>query len=298
MKQRVVVQAIIQRKGKTLLLRRSLGRPELIGKYELPGGRLDTNEQPEDSIRRRLQSDTGLSAKNIRLFDVVSISDDEEGNVQHVLLVYLVEVESSIKAIKLGSSYDKYEWLKISAMNGTLLRDSARVILGLVVQDKAETTRPPHSGGAESSSDITKPKIDKSHVIVYSDGGSRGNPGPSAAGFVILDQNENVIDQGGVFLGITTNNQAEYHGVQLGLEHALAMGARFVEFNIDSMLVVNQMNGIYKIKNRELWPIHERIRDLSSKFDKVSFTHVPRELNRLADGMVNKILDEHQLDSL
>ncbi|HMM61959.1 MAG TPA: reverse transcriptase-like protein [Candidatus Saccharibacteria bacterium] len=298
MKQRVVVQAIIQRKGKTLLLRRSLGRPELIGKYELPGGRLDTNEQPEDSIRRRLQSDTGLSAKNIRLFDVVSILDDEEGNVQHVLLVYLVEVESNIKAIKLGSSYDKYEWLKISAMNGTLLRDSARVILGLVAQDKAETTKPSPGGGAESSGDITKPKIDKSHVTVYSDGGSRGNPGPSAAGFVILDQNENVIDQGGVFLGITTNNQAEYHGVQLGLEHALAMGARFVEFNIDSMLVVNQMNGIYKIKNRELWPIHERIRDLSSKFDKVSFTHVPRELNRLADGMVNKILDEHQSDSL
>ncbi|HRN97149.1 MAG TPA: reverse transcriptase-like protein [Candidatus Saccharibacteria bacterium] len=298
MKQRVVVQAIIQRKGKTLLLRRSLGRPELIGKYELPGGRLDTNEQPEDSIRRRLQSDTGLFAKNIRLFDVVSLLDDEEGNVQHVLLVYLVEVESNIKAIKLGSSYDKYEWLKISAMNGTLLRDSARVILGLVAQDKAETTKPSPGESAESSDDITKPKIDKSHVTVYSDGGSRGNPGPSAAGFVILDQNENVIDQGGVFLGVTTNNQAEYHGVQLGLEHALAMGARFVEFNIDSMLVVNQMNGIYKIKNRELWPIHERIRDLSSKFDKVSFTHVPRELNRLADGMVNKILDEHQSDSL
>lgn len=298
MKQRVVVQAIIQRKGKTLLLRRSLGRPELIGKYELPGGRLDTNEEPEDSIRRRLQSDTGLFAKNIRLFDVVSLLDDEEGNVQHVLLVYLVEVESNIKAIKLGSSYDKYEWLKISAMNGTLLRDSARVILGLVAQDKAETTKPSPGGSAESSDDITKPKIDKSHVTVYSDGGSRGNPGPSAAGFVILDQNENVIDQGGVFLGVTTNNQAEYHGVQLGLEHALAMGARFVEFNIDSMLVVNQMNGIYKIKNRELWPIHERIRDLSSKFDKVSFTHVPRELNRLADGMVNKILDEHQSDSL
>jgi ribonuclease HI len=71
------------------------------------------------------------------------------------------------------------------------------------------------------------------------------------------------------------------------------MGARIVDFRIDSLLVVNQMNGIYKIKNRELWPINERIRELAEKFEKVSFTHVNREFNQLADGMVNKILNAH-----
>lgn len=297
MKQRVVVQAIIQKDEKTLLLRRSVGRPELIGKYELPGGRLDTNEQPDDSIRRRVQGDTGLDVDGVHLFDVVSMVDDDEGNVQHVLLVYLVTVRSVDAAIKLGSSYDKYEWKKVSAMGSVQLRDSAQVILGLVGQGVIEKKVVVENINSTTEIAASVGETNR-HIRVYSDGGSRGNPGPSAAGFVILDQNENVIDQGGVFLGITTNNQAEYHGVQLGLERALAMGAKIVEFNIDSMLVVNQMNGIYNIKNRELWPIHERIRDLSARFDKVSFTHIPRELNRLADGMVNKILDEHQSDSL
>ncbi len=131
------------------------------------------------------------------------------------------------------------------------------------------------------------------HVIIYSDGGSRGNPGPSASGFVIMSAKEHVVHEGGMYLGITTNNQAEYHGVRLGLEKALEMGARTVDFRIDSLLVVNQMNGIYTIKNRELWPIHERIQELVKKFDKVTFTHVKREFNQLADGMVNKILNAH-----
>src|SRR5690606_18292085 len=99
------------------------------------------------------------------------------------------------------------------------------------------------------------------------------------------------IYEGGSYLGITTNNQAEYHGVRLGLEKARELGARSVTFHIDSLLVVNQLNGVYVIKNRELWPIHERIKELISQFDKVTFSHVKREFNQKADGMVNKILD-------
>ncbi len=96
-----------------------------------------------------------------------------------------------------------------------------------------------------------------------------------------------------MYLGIATNNIAEYHGVRLGLEKALELGVRTVDFRIDSLLVVNQMNGIYQIKNRELWPIYERIKELTTKFDKVTFSHVRREFNQLADGMVNKILNAH-----
>ncbi|MNH27411.1 bifunctional RNase H/acid phosphatase [compost metagenome] len=84
--------------------------------------------------------------------------------------------------------------------------------------------------------------------------------------------------------------------MRIGLERALSLGIKRVDFRIDSMLVVNQMNGIYKIKNRELWPINERIRGLMTQFDKVSFSHVRREFNRLADGMVNRTLDEHESD--
>ena len=135
---------------------------------------------------------------------------------------------------------------------------------------------------------------DTDHLILYSDGGSRGNPGPSASGYVVMNRRQDVLNQGGMYLGITTNNQAEYHGVRLGLEKAIEMGAKTVDFRIDSLLVVNQLNGIYTIKNRELWPINERIVDLAKKFDKVTFTHVKREFNQLADGMVNKILNAHE----
>ncbi len=134
------------------------------------------------------------------------------------------------------------------------------------------------------------PKLEE--VKLFADGGSRGNPGPSAGGFVILDMADNVLKRNGKYLGITTNNQAEYHSVKGALEAALAMGARVVHVYMDSMLVVNQMKGVYKVKNRDLWPIHEAIKTLLASFDKVNFTHVPRELNKLADAVVNDTLDK------
>jgi ribonuclease HI len=103
-----------------------------------------------------------------------------------------------------------------------------------------------------------------------------------------------VVEKGGEYLGITTNNQAEYQAVKLGLETAKKLGAHIVHGHMDSLLVVNQMNGIFKIKNRELWPIHQAITDLKSSFDKVTFTHVPREMNKLADEQVNIILDAEE----
>jgi ribonuclease HI len=128
-------------------------------------------------------------------------------------------------------------------------------------------------------------------VKMFSDGGSRGNPGPSAGGFVILDMQDNSLMESGKYLGITTNNQAEYHSLKGGLEAALAMGVRKVHVHMDSLLVINQMKGIYKVKNRDLWPIHQAIKDLLPSFEQVTFTHVPREFNKLADGMVNETLD-------
>lgn len=128
-------------------------------------------------------------------------------------------------------------------------------------------------------------------VKMYGDGGSRGNPGPSASGYVILDLDNNIIKKTGVYLGITTNNQAEYNSLKFGLEEAHKMGAQEVDVYMDSLLVINQMKGIFKIKNRDLWPLYESIKDQVKKFKKVTFTHVPRELNKLADAEVNTTLD-------
>lgn len=134
-------------------------------------------------------------------------------------------------------------------------------------------------------------------VQLYADGGSRGNPGPSASGFVVLDMAGNVLYEQGVLLGITTNNQAEYQALKLGLEAAfLKFRAREVHVYMDSLLVVNQMKQIFKVRNRDLWPVHDAIKQLVSRFGKVTFTHVPRELNKLADAQVNKALDAQATD--
>ncbi len=135
-------------------------------------------------------------------------------------------------------------------------------------------------------------------IKMFADGGSRGNPGPSASGFVLLTMDDEIIYEGGLYLGITTNNQAEYHAVRLGLEEAKKRGVREIQVYLDSLLVVNQMKGIFKIKNRDLWPIHQNIKELVTDFKKVTFTHVPRELNKLADGMVNQILDNTDLSAV
>lgn len=129
---------------------------------------------------------------------------------------------------------------------------------------------------------------------LYTDGGSRGNPGPSALGYVIYDLNENVIKKDSYYLGITTNNQAEYQALKEGLEAAKSLGVRDLEVYMDSLLVVNQMKGLYKVKNRDLWPIYEAIKDNLSNFSSVSFMHVPRALNAVADGMVNECLDAQE----
>jgi ribonuclease HI len=128
-------------------------------------------------------------------------------------------------------------------------------------------------------------------VKLYSDGGSRGNPGPSASGFVLMDMDGHPVVKKGMYLGITTNNQAEYQALKFGLDEAKKVGARDVHVYMDSLLVVNQMLGIFKIKNRDLWPIHSTIKELVATFRHVSFTHVPRELNKIADAAVNEALD-------
>lgn len=133
-------------------------------------------------------------------------------------------------------------------------------------------------------------------VKLYADGGSRGNPGPSASGFVLYDQNDNIVVRKGTYLGITTNNQAEYQALKQGLEQAIQLGCKKIHVYMDSMLVVNQMTGIFKVKNRDLWPIHDAAKQLAAQFKHITFTHIPRSLNKEADAEVNKALDAHAGD--
>lgn len=182
------------------------------------------------------------------------------------------------------NEWNKVElWLSTHEKGGTVTEkdeDLARAIDAILApaKDKAEPVAP-------------KIRLDK--IIIYADGGSRGNPGPSASGYILMDADQNVLADKGVYLGITTNNQAEYQALKFGLEEAQKMQIERVDVYMDSLLVINQMKGIFKVKNRDLWPIHDAIQQLIKKsFNQVTFTHIPRELNKLADGAVNRVLDE------
>lgn len=129
-------------------------------------------------------------------------------------------------------------------------------------------------------------------VKLFADGGSRGNPGPSALGYAVLDMNDQVVVKKGEYLGVTTNNQAEYLALKSGLEEVARMRVEIVHVYMDSLLVVNQMLGIFKVKNRDLWPIHMAVKDIAAGFKKITYTHVPRSLNKLADAAVNEALDQ------
>lgn len=288
MNQRISVRAIVRQDAKTLLLRRANGRQTILGQFELPGGKLAYGEQPEDALRRYLHDDMGLHMQTAQLFDAVTYIDRDDRDIQYAVIVYMVAIADGGHGIELSPNYDRYLWKKVSELHQENVTDLSQLLLGIIQQE--EITEKSISNS--NNNDVNNSSQDT--ITIYSDGGSRGNPGPSAAGFVIVNSSNETVAQGGEYLGVTTNSQAEYHGVRIGLEKALELGYKQVDFKIDSMLVVNQMNGIYKIKNRELWPINERIRELVTGFEKVRFSHVRREFNQLADGMVNRTLDAHQ----
>jgi len=126
---------------------------------------------------------------------------------------------------------------------------------------------------------------------LYTDGGSRGNPGPSAAAFVICKMDDVVVEKTGKYLGIVTNNQAEYQALCTGLARAEEIGVDTLHVMMDSELIIKQMNGLYKVKSPDLLALHMRAKQLSTKFKSIDFTHILRAFNNQADAEVNRVLD-------
>lgn len=137
-------------------------------------------------------------------------------------------------------------------------------------------------------------------LYIHTDGGARGNPGPSAVGVVVQDENAKVLHKFGKRIGETTNNVAEYTAVTEALQYIKSQFSvsnekeqiERIKFFLDSNLVVNQLNGLFKIKNSELRNLLFKIRELESEIGgNISYTHIPREQNQLADQLVNQALD-------
>jgi ribonuclease HI len=129
-------------------------------------------------------------------------------------------------------------------------------------------------------------------LIVYTDGGSRGNPGPAAIGAVLNDEKGGRVAEISEYIGETTNNQAEYRAVVAAIEKAKSLGAEELDFFLDSELVVKQLKREYKVRDKDLAPLFMKIYNAMLGFKKVTFTHVRREFNKEADKLVNEALDK------
>jgi ribonuclease HI len=133
-------------------------------------------------------------------------------------------------------------------------------------------------------------KIDK--IILYTDGASRGNPGPAAIGAVIKDDKGNSLARISRYIGTTTNNQAEYRAVIAALEKAVSLGAENVELRADSELIVKQINGRYRVKNAALRPLYLEVVKLAGRLKDFKAVHIPRSQNAEADSLANKAFDK------
>lgn len=129
-------------------------------------------------------------------------------------------------------------------------------------------------------------------ATLFADGGSRGNPGPAASAAVLLDPAGDLVEEVGAYLGVATNNVAEWTALVLGLEAALARGIRRLTVRLDSELVVKQLRGEYRVKHAGLQPLHRRAMKLLRAFEDVDVAHVPRKQNARADRLVNRVLDQ------
>lgn len=127
--------------------------------------------------------------------------------------------------------------------------------------------------------------------IIHTDGGARGNPGPAAIGYTIEHEGK-IVARHGQTIPATTNNQAEYQAIIQALTAAHGLGAQQIELRSDSELVIRQLKGEYKVKNKELGPLFIQVKQLLLLFSNIVLQHVPRTANEAADSLVNQALDE------
>ena len=131
-------------------------------------------------------------------------------------------------------------------------------------------------------------------LMIFSDGGARGNPGPAAIAFLILSENCQLLQTSTSYIGLHTNNQAEYQALIAALESAITLSAEEVTCHLDSELVTKQLTGEYTVKNTDLRQKWKKVQELKKHFKQITFINVPRTNSQIqqADKLVNQTLDE------
>lgn len=278
MKQRIRVVAIVQNEGQVLIMKKSQGRLDGIPMWELPTGKIKFGEQPEEAIDRTLEEYLGVEVtRKTLLKDVVTfLAPQGSSQLSNMYIIYEVGLEPETK-IQPKERYSAYKFIRPADMSNYRLDETSIMVLEM---EGRIASRQNYKEVANSAT-------------VYVDGCSRGNPGPSGIGYYIVGMNGEVLDRGGEFIGFATSRVAEYYSLKKGIERALELGLTSARFVCDNLMMVNQMNGIYKVKNRDLLPIYDDIQEMLGKFEACAFTHVTREQNTQADAEANLAVEKH-----
>jgi len=277
MKQRIRVVGIIKSGEGTLIFKRSRGRSETPVFWELPSGKIKFGEQPEEAMARSLTEYTGLIASSIKLKDVITfLAPEGSSQLSNLYIIYELGINGDIKP----NPRDRYTAFKF-------IKDftTAKVHLNETTTSVLEIEE------GRVNSERVSARDTANGITINVDGASRGNPGPAGIGYCIYDNNH-IIERGGEFIGFATSRLAEYLAMKKGIERAIELGYKTVHFFSDSLMVVNQLSGIFAVKNQDIVPIYKTIQTQLDQFDAVSFTHIPRSENLIADAEANAAIDK------
>lgn len=278
MKQRIRVVGIVQNEREVLIMKKAQGRVDGVPTWELPTGKIKFGEQPEEAMERTLEEYLGVEVtKRTELHDVVTfMALQGSSQLSNLYIVYFVTLNTETK-LRPRERYSAYKYIKSEDMGNYCLDEASMIVLEMEGRGK---TRDNYKEVANSAT-------------VYVDGSSRGNPGPSGIGYKVVGANGEILAQGGEFIGFATSRVAEYYAMKEGCEQAIGLGLDSVQFVSDNLMLVNQLNGIYKVKNRDILPIYDDIRGLLEHFEACAFTHVAREQNSDADAEAKAAIDRH-----
>lgn len=280
--------AICKKDGDILLLKRAGGRMDGAEiDFELPTGKIIFGEQPEEAMARVLYENTGVQTASMQLMDVVTftnlVGSSQLGSLYIVYEVKLGE-DSTIKMT--SERYSSYKWTPLTDTTNLPLDEATMMVLQITSTKGVEVKPRLRQIGGEQ----VAPESDT--ATVYTDGASRGNPGPSGIGYYIIGSDGRELKRGGEFLGMSNSRLAEYYGLKEGIEQAIELGLKRVSFISDNLMMVNQMNGVYKVKNQDLMQVYFDVLELLKNLESYSFTHVPRSQNKEADEEANRVIDE------
>lgn len=277
MKQRIRVVGIIKTDDGVLVLKQSRGRSESPVFWELPTGKIKFGEQPEEAMARSLTEYTGLNATSIKLKDVITfLAPEGASQLSNLYIIYELGVTGG-KRPEPRDRYTAFKYIKDFALSNVRLNEASAAVMEI------------ENEGA--GSDKINSRDTANAITINVDGASHGNPGPSGIGYVIHDNSGKIIEQGGEFIGFATSRVAEYYAMRKGIERAVELGYKSVKFISDSLMVVNQLNGIFTVKNQDILPIYKDILGKIDEFEAVSFAHVPRSENTIADSEANAAID-------